>query len=109
MTRKAYHKLSVHDTLLTSQAVQFKDIVIGEFFVYVHGSESGKECSRNTLYQKIMTDHAVCNGKDTGKIEALAVQNGTTMFMHDTDMVVPVEVIMHLHLSCFSSHTGPTG
>lgn len=109
VTRKAYHPLAVHDELLTPQAVQFKDIQLGEYFVCVYGSEKNSECSRHTLYQKIMEDHYVMDGKDEGKLTALNVQQGTTMFMHDTDSVIPVEVIMHLHLACFCSHTGPTG
>ena len=109
MTRQAYHKLAVHDSLLTPQAVEFKDIVLGEYFVCVYAPESDTVCSSHTLYQKIMSDHAVCNDEDVGNIEALNVQRGTTMFMHATDRVIPVEVDMHLHLACFSSHTGPTG
>lgn len=99
----------MHDELLTPQAVQFKDIELGEYFVYVYSSDLNSECSRHTLYQKIMEDHSVVNGKDEGTLTALNVQKGTTMFMHDTEPVIPVEVRMDLHLACFSSHTGPTG
>jgi len=107
-TRIAYHKLSVHDELLTPEAIEFKDVVVGEFFVRVYGgTELG--VSSYVLYQKIITNHYVYNDKPMGKIMALRVMEGTDMFMPDTEPVVPVEVAMSLHLACFCSHTGATG
>ena len=102
-------RVTIHTELLTEQSVPLKELKIGEFFVCVYSSDGSSDvCWRFILYQKILVNHFVLNEHDQGDIRALNVFEGTDMYMHGSDMVIPVEASISIHPAGQPS-TGITG
>ena len=102
-------RVTIHTELLTQHSVPFKKLKIGEFFLCVYSSDGSSDvCGRFKLFQKILVNHYVHNGHDQGDIRALNVFEGTDMYMHGSDMVIPVEARISIHPAGQPS-TGITG
>jgi hypothetical protein len=100
----------IFNELFSKHLVQFKELNVGEFFIRVYSSDGSSDvCGRFILYQKVLVNHYVLNGHDQGDIRALNVVNGTDMYMHDSDMVLPVEASISIHPAGQPSSTGITG
>jgi len=108
--RRIVKPVSIHNALFTSQLVSFKKLNVGEFFLCVYSSDGSSDvCGRFKLFQKILVNHFINNGHNRGDIRALNVFEGTDMYMHGTDMVMPVETCISTYQAGQPSSTGITG
>jgi len=108
--RRIVKPVSIRNELFTSKSVSFKELNVGEFFIRVYSSNGLSDvCGRFVLYQKILANHYVHNGHDQGDIRALNVFEGTDMYMHGSDMVIPVEASISTYPAGQSASTGITG
>jgi hypothetical protein len=103
-------RVSIRNELFTLQSVAFKELNVGEFFIRVYSSDGSSDvCGRFILYQKIRVNHFVLNEHDQGDIRALNVFKGIDMYMHGSDMVIPVEASISTYPAGQSASTGITG